>query len=664
MTGCQSCTGDFALDAAAGGAGVACVTPYICTNGERIFDAAPAADMQGCRECNSGHTLSSPAGGAGVTCIATTYVCENGNPISGEAPNIGDIGCQTCNRDYTLSAALGGEGVSCVSDMDNDNVADTADNCPNVANTDQDAATGATAGRACDTDIDDDNDGLIEIWTLEQLHNIRYNLAGTSYDDEEADTGTDADTGITTGAGATEHANCNDGNTATTVVLCGYELMQDLDFDLDGDGTTTNPDGTLDTDDTASPHFVVADGGWEPIGTSTSVFTATFEGNGFTINNLAIISTQDSVGLFGAATGARIRNIGIVDASVGYSASVADVNTGGLVGHLVNSVISASHVTGNVYSNSSASRTGGLVGYSFDSFIVASYAAAAINTSFGSGGGLVGIMQSSNSNFVYNGIVASYATGNVEVTGGSGGGLLGNAQALSAPAVVIASYATGDVDVGNRNNIRDIAGGLIGRHQSFLLMTAPLSVISSYATGDVDGSTETDDRTGSLIGSYDGSPVTASYGFGEVTGTATGGISTRPPGITAATALTAANTAQCSNRTYTTQTACTSNSLAITAGAWDSTEMECSAPVSGATAGVDYTTYTTMATCTAPGTKTAADTWTTWDNASNAWVFGTGVAPKLRYADYDGSGSSTLDYCALFLSTITCGANGDELPGQ
>ena len=74
------------------------------------------------------------------------------------------------------------------------------------------------------TDIDDDDDGLIEIWTLEQLHNIRYNLAGTSYDDEEADTGTDADTGVTTGAPTAATTDCT---TATnSVYLCGYELMQ------------------------------------------------------------------------------------------------------------------------------------------------------------------------------------------------------------------------------------------------------------------------------------------------------------------------------------------------------------------------------------------------------------------------------------------------------
>ncbi len=77
-------------------------------------------------------------------------------------------------------------------DSDNDGFPDSiigvctasliADNCPDVANADQANSDGDSAGDACD--VDDDNDGLIEIATAQELHNMRYNLAGTSYDDE------------------------------------------------------------------------------------------------------------------------------------------------------------------------------------------------------------------------------------------------------------------------------------------------------------------------------------------------------------------------------------------------------------------------------------------------------------------------------------------------
>ncbi len=656
LTGCQSCTGDYALDAAEGGVGVSCVTPYVCTNGKRIFDAAPSAGMQGCRECNSGHTLSSPAGGAGVTCVSTSFTCENGNPVPGTAPTLGDAGCQSCSSGYALDGAAGA-GTACLVDTDNDNVADDNDNCPNIPNTDQAITMGDTAGHACNDDIDDDDDGLIDIWTLEQLHNIRYNLAGTTYDDEEADTGTDADTGVTTGAPTTATTDCT---TATSgVYLCGYELMNDLDFDLDGDGSTLNPDGTLDTDDNAAPYFVVADGGWNPIGNSVNEFNTIFEGNGFTISNLAIHRTLNLVGFFGEIDArAHVRNVDLVDVSISAVAQTSggSANAAILAGQQVGGTISATYATGDISaSNGFEHRIGGLVGGMNGGSIVASYFNGNISGNHSengnSTGGLVGWQRNGS-------VTASYAIGNVSgapTVFDNAGGLVG----FMSGGSVTASYAAVDVNAqgGDNNNI----GGLVGRQSNG-------SITASYATGDVAGGTGSGDDVGAVTGNQTGGTVTLSYGFGEVTNEETAGLSPQPVGITAATALTAENAGVCSNLTYITQTACTSTSLGIVAGSWDATEMECSAPATNPTAGVDYSTYTTMSACTAPVTKSTADTWSSWSNATdgtlNAWVFGTGVAPKLRYADYDGAGSSTTDYCALFPSTVTCSATGDELPGQ
>ena len=697
LTGCQSCTGDYALDAAEGGVGVSCVTPYVCTNGKRIFDAAPSAGMQGCRECNSEHTLSSPAGGAGVTCLSTSYTCENGDPIPGTGTTANPTGCQSCNTGYALDGAAGVD-TACLVDTDNDNVADVNDNCPNIPNTDQSAAMDATVGYACDTDIDDDDDGLIDIWTLEQLHNIRYNLAGTTYDDEAADAGSTGDVGITTGAPTAATTDCN---TATGgVYLCGYELMNNLDFDLDGDGSTVNPDGTLDTDDNATPYFVVADGGWNPIGNNVNEFDAIFEGNGFTISNLAIHRVLSLVGFFGEIEArAHVRNVGLVDVSI---SSVAQGSGGAfsasiIAGSQVGGTISATYATGDISTrNGFEQRIGGLVGGMTDGSIVASYFNGNIsgsNTPNGNNtGGLVGWKTGGS-------ITASYAIGNVSgapTDFDNVGGLVGYMSGGS----VTASYAAVDVNAqgGDNNNI----GGLVGRH-------AGGSVTASYATGDVTGSAGSGDDVGAVIGNQAGGTVTLSYGFGEVTNEETAGLSTKPAGVTAATGLTAANTSLCSNPTYTTETVCTATTLTVAAGSWDTTSSACSAPETGATAGIDYTTYTTEAVCDAPSpaAKTAGtwdasssacsapmtgattgvtystfttqasctstsqklvETWSTWSNAANntlnAWVFGTGVAPKLRYADYDGAGSSTTDYCALFPSTVTCSAAGDELPGQ
>ena len=706
LTGCQSCTGDYALSAAEGGAGVSCVTPYVCENGTRVFDAAPTAGSLGCQMCNDGYTFdsSTPAGGVGATCVSTSYTCENGNPISGTGTTANPTGCQSCNRDYTLSAAMGGEGVSCVSDTDNDNIADSADNCPNIPNTDQAITTGDTAGHACNDDIDDDDDGLIEIWTLEQLHNMRYNLAGTSYDDEEADTGTDADTGVTTGAPTAATTDCS---TATGgVYLCGYELMNNLDFDLDGDGSTVNPDGTLDTDDTATPHFVVADGGWDPIGTPTSNnrFAAIFEGNGFTISNLAIHRIRFAVGFFGVIdTGAHVRNIGVVDGSISFNGQNTGISyaIGMLVGDHPRGTISASYATGSIAATGGTTHVvGGLVGSGAGGSIIASYFNGNIDVvnssrNVNSIGGLVGSHEGNPGSIV----TASYAIGNISGSrhNDSVGGLIGF---VGDSASISANYANADVD--DKGGAINSLGGLVGRQNGG-------AITASYAVGDATGSSGAGDTVGALVGAQANGTVTASYGFGEVTNEETAGISTKPVGITAATALTAANTPGCSNPTYTTETVCTATTLTVAAGSWDTTNSACSAPMTGATAGIDYTTYTTEAVCDAPspaakaaGTWDASssacsapmtgatagvtysafttqasctstsqklvETWSTWSNAAdntlNAWVFGTGVAPKLRYADYDGAGSSTTDYCALFPSTVTCSATGDELPGQ
>ena len=91
---------------------------------------------------------------------------------------------------------------------------------------------------------DNDGNGLIEIWSLTDLHNMRYNLAGTSY----KTTSTESVVGNSLGCPAT---GC-----------IGYELTRNLDFDVDGDGSTWSgnaEDGyTLDVGDSHADYFPVA----------------------------------------------------------------------------------------------------------------------------------------------------------------------------------------------------------------------------------------------------------------------------------------------------------------------------------------------------------------------------------------------------------------------
>ncbi len=599
---------------------------YICQNGTPVAGTISTPDTVGCQECTTGYTLDGTAG-PGTAC-GSVYTCENGTPISDAAAAPDTVGCQECTTGYALDGTAG-PGTVCAVDTDRDSVIDSVD-------------------------VDNDNDGLIDINTLAELHNMRYNLDGTSY----KTSGTDG--GSTAGAPTAPTSNCT---TATDgVYLCGYELLQNLDFDLDGDGSTVEADGSLDDDDDAAPYFVVSDGGWDPIGDDTNLFDALFEGNGFTISNLAIRRDQIDLGLFGGINpGSHVRNIGSVDASITHiGGSGTPSNVGGLVGNVFGAVI-ASYATGSVV-GIDADRVGGLVG------------------------DLSGA------------ITASFATANV--AGGTGdnntGGLVGR---IRSTGYIDASYATGNV---NGNGGNDRVGGLVGLQQA----ANPAAITASYATGNVDAGAGTIDRAGALTVTF--VPITGSYGFGEVTNEESGGgLSPKPAGITSATGLTAANAASCSNPTYTSETVCTATTLTVAAGSWSTADSACSAPMTGATAGIDYTTYTTQTACGAPSpaAKTAGtwdtsdstcsapmtgattgvtysgfttqasctstsqkrvETWSTWSNADdntlNAWIFAAGKAPRLRYADYDGAGT---DFdCSMFPAGVTCGANGDPLPGQ
>jgi len=236
----------------------------------------------------------------------------------------------------------------------------------------------AESGRA---DYDLDDDGLIEINSLADLDEIRNNLDGTGlYGDS---TGCPVDGCI------------------------GFELTTTLDFD-------TNADGVMDANDA----YWNEGNGWEPIGNSSSlVFQAIFNGNGYQIRNLYIdrIST-DYVGLFGFISGesAQLRNVGLTGE---LTRVVGDDHVGGLVGYAINAAtIEQSYVTGAVTGDW---YVGGVAGRLYSNSIMNnSFATGAVTGDY-SVGGLVGSIISGST------INSSFVTG--AVTGDSSvGGLVGD----------------------------------------------------------------------------------------------------------------------------------------------------------------------------------------------------------------------------------------------
>ncbi len=357
-------------------------------------------------------------------------------------------------------------------------------------------------------DVDRDGDGLIEICTLGELHNIRYNLTGTSYK--------------TQSSGSGDSSGC--GGTNAVTVCNGYELLDDLSFDTGNNGTWSTTTGvySLDTNDNADPYFVVSEGGWKPIGeavvdssgvTCDGCFNAIFEGNDHTITGLAIRRDASGIGMFGATeANADIRNIGLVNNLTDYtgSGSSDSIFVGGLVGFQEGGSITASYTTGTVNGGAGDNLVGGLVGYQEGS-ITASYTTGTVNRAagttsasgnFNTAGGLVGLQGGSGS------ITASY-TMDVTVNGGGAGGIMGGLvgiQKESGSASIIASYTMGGTINGKAGD--DGIGGLVGLQRRG-------SIIASYTMGGtvVNGGAG-DDVVGGLVGLQSEGSITASYATG------------------------------------------------------------------------------------------------------------------------------------------------------
>jgi hypothetical protein len=251
-------------------------------------------------------------------------------------------------------------------------------------------------------------------------------------------------------AGPTEIQDWYDLNAVRNDLDGSYILMNDLD--------STSPGYTELASETAN------DGrGWEPIGTSDSGFTGSFDGQGHEIRDLFINRPdEDYIGLFGHITWVRyIDNVGVVE-NIGIAQADVTGSTlvGALAGHnagLVNNSYSSGSVTGN-------ERVGGLVGWN-QATLSDSYSGCSVTGSTRVGG-LTG------DNWYYRGIVSnSYSTGS----------------------------ATGSTRV----------GGLVGINYYG-------NITDSYSTGSVTGSTD----VGGLVG-YNTATVTDSFWDIETSGQAT-----------------------------------------------------------------------------------------------------------------------------------------------
>ena len=426
-------------------------------------------------------------------------------------------------------------------------------------------------------DYDADNDGLIDISTLAQLDAIRHDLDG-----DGAPAGDGAaynEVFLSRERSAAGRMGCPAGACA------GYELTASLDFDTDGENDGTHSSGTGDSGDAYYTTTTGEGGGWNPIGghaaavgsgfagsdATANPFTATFEGNGLTIDNLYInlSTTADAdgrnVGLFAnIGRGAAVRNLGLVSpyvkntrtggGNLNYNGALAGISSGAVSrvyvdGGQVDGGQAASggaldyagcllgRNTGTVadsYATCAATATGGTRGQAGGligangitdatdatpasvGVVRRSYATGAVTADLGAGG-LVGIVDGSAASTVSD----SYATGAVSLAAGGvgiprAGGLVGRVTF----GKVINSRATGDVSTAGTVASGSDVGGLVG-----YLSSAGGAVRDSYATGNVSAvAASPQNRLGGLVGRVAGTEVTRSYATGTVTTAGAGGV--------------------------------------------------------------------------------------------------------------------------------------------
>ena len=278
-------------------------------------------------------------------------------------------------------------------------------------------------------DYDTDNDGLIEIWNLDRLNAVRWDLDGDALQGDT--TAADWKRHVAAFPGAIASLGCPD--TAADADMdpgpCeGYELARDLDFN------DANADGEVDR--------VRSYPNWTPIGSAAAAFSGDFDGNNHKIANLKIAApgASASIGLFGSASGDVLKT-GVSNAQISVTGGDSNTHIGALIGEKSGDAL-GNWSTGTVtQTGGTGGDVGGLIGYSSAGRTGASWSSATVTTdaSRARAGGLGGRLGGEA-------IVAVYSTGAVTASGprSYAGGLLGEMEPLTDDGF-ISAYVTGPV---------------------------------------------------------------------------------------------------------------------------------------------------------------------------------------------------------------------------
>lgn len=260
---------------------------------------------------------------------------------------------------------------------------------------------------------------------------------------------------------------------------------------------------------------------WTPIGTSSTPFQGSFDGQGHTISGLYFYQKSENFGLFGYIGGNNI-DVTIKDLNISDSYFGGNVYVGSLVGHIVaDGELTIENVSSGaaVYSHydDGTGYIGGLIGY------VENATANSLNltiTGVHNDGLVIGKDHNSSVHNYVGGLVGgtsglvsvtvanSFNTGNI--TGSSYvGGLIGGVKNPTSNAGITLNitnaYNTGTINGSSRNNI----GGLVGRIEVDYSMSS-VEIRNCYNYGSVDGFAITNTST-TTLGQISFTPINCYY---------------------------------------------------------------------------------------------------------------------------------------------------------
>lgn len=235
---------------------------------------------------------------------------------------------------------------------------------------------------------------------------------------------------------------------------------------------------------------------WTPIGNNTLAFKGTFDGNGHTISNLSVVSTDGYAGLFGKVQNGYVHDLIINNASITSSGNYAGV----LGGHFSDTTVKDITIKGDVEVTglSKAAYVGGAIGH-FDGKANTNYYPQSIGKVYVEGfvssdtgkyvGGVIGNISGASA-----GEISSKA--NVISNGDDIGGLFGRMSSVTLDDVI--SYG----DVTGKSNVGGIAGE----------MSSSVSK-SIFAYGYVQGKSASSANLGGLFGSTSGGETHYAFAY-------------------------------------------------------------------------------------------------------------------------------------------------------